>query len=84
MDGRAGWLAANERQLQRKLRMLAETVIELTGSRSRIEMRPLPADDPRQRQPDIEFAKTRLEWVPRTQLREGLTATIEYFESSLA
>ena len=58
---------------------LAETVIRLTGSRSRIEHRPLPQDDPRQRQPDITRAKTLLDWQPTIPLEEGLRRTIAYF-----
>ncbi len=66
------------------MRQLAELVIELTGSSSTIEYRPLPADDPRQRQPDISKAKAILDWTPRVELREGLTATIDYFRIALA
>jgi UDP-glucuronate decarboxylase len=62
------------------IRSLAEKVIELTGSKSRIVERPLPADDPRQRQPDITLAKTRLGWEPSTPLDEGLRRTIAFFE----
>jgi UDP-glucuronate decarboxylase len=62
---------------------LASTVIELTGSRSRIVHRPLPEDDPRQRQPDISRANDLLEWRPKTPLREGLAHTIAYFETLL-
>jgi UDP-glucuronate decarboxylase len=60
---------------------LAETVIRMTGSSSRIEFRPLPADDPRQRQPDIGRAKQTLGWEPRWRLEDGLKPTIEYFKS---
>ena len=66
------------------MRQLAEQVIELTGSSSTIEYRPLPSDDPRQRQPDISKAKAILDWTPRVELREGLTATIDYFRMALA
>ena len=62
---------------------LAEAVIELTGSKSRLENRPLPQDDPRQRQPDISLAREKLGWEPKTQLREGLTKTIAYFDGLL-
>jgi UDP-glucuronate decarboxylase len=62
---------------------LAETVIDLTGSSSKIVYRPLPEDDPRQRCPDISLAKNLLAWTPRAQLREGLIKTIEYFEQLL-
>ena len=65
------------------IRELAELVIELTGSASRIVQKPLPADDPRQRQPDITLARERLGWQPRTRLREGLAKTISYFDQLL-
>ena len=61
------------------IRELAELVIELTGSRSRIVARPLPPDDPKQRRPDIAEAERLLGWQPRIQLREGLGRTIAYF-----
>jgi UDP-glucuronate decarboxylase len=63
---------------------LARTVIDMTGSRSRIVHRPLPADDPRQRRPDISRAQEVLSWAPRTQLKEGLVRTIAYFEKLLS
>lgn len=56
---------------------LAQTVIEVTGSSSEIIHQPLPADDPKQRRPDISLAKMALDWEPTVQLREGLTRTIE-------
>ena len=59
---------------------LAEKIISLTGSRSSIESRPLPPDDPEQRQPDISLAKKELDWAPLVNLDEGLTKTIEYFD----
>lgn len=63
---------------------LAEAVIELTGSRSKIIHLPLPQDDPKQRQPDISLAKEKLQgWEPKIQLREGLQTTITYFDSLL-
>lgn len=61
------------------VRQLAELVIELTGSTSSIVSLPLPADDPKVRQPDITRAKALLQWESRIQLREGLGRTIEYF-----
>ena len=66
------------------IRQLAEKVIALTGSRSKIESRPLPADDPRQRQPDISQARSALKWEPKTQLEDGLKKTIAYFDATLA
>jgi len=58
---------------------LAEKVIKLTGSKSKIIKEPLPADDPKQRKPDISKAKKYLDWEPRVNLEEGLKKTIEYF-----
>ncbi|CDO35687.1 putative sugar-nucleotide epimerase/dehydratase [Novosphingobium sp. KN65.2] len=58
---------------------LAQNVIELTGSASALEYRPLPQDDPRQRQPDITVAREKLGWQPSVPLREGLGRTIDYF-----
>jgi UDP-glucuronate decarboxylase len=58
-------------------------VIELTGSRSSIVAKPLPSDDPLQRQPDIGLAKECLNWTPRVQLEEGLRSTIAYFDQLL-
>ncbi|AWB08131.1 NAD-dependent dehydratase (plasmid) [Azospirillum humicireducens] len=60
---------------------LAEKVIRLTGSSSRIEHRPLPQDDPKQRRPDIAKARSLLEWEPKVPLDEGLTRTIDYFKT---
>ena len=65
------------------IRQLAEAVIELTGSGSRLVRRPMPPDDPKQRQPDIGLARELLGWEPETQLREGLARTIEYFDGLL-
>jgi UDP-glucuronate decarboxylase len=63
---------------------LAQKVIELTGSKSKIIKKPLPPDDPAQRQPDISLIRKKLEWEPKVDLRDGLTRTIEYFESELS
>ena len=63
---------------------LAELVIELTGSKSQIIRKELPADDPKQRRPDITKAREILKWQPVTPLREGLALTIEYFDRLLA
>jgi UDP-glucuronate decarboxylase len=59
-------------------------VVELTGSKSTIEFRPLPQDDPRQRQPNISKAKAILDWQPTIQLEEGVRRTIAYFDELLA
>ncbi len=66
------------------IKTLAETIIKLTGSKSKLEYQPLPSDDPTQRQPDITLAKEVLGWTPAIQLEEGLKATIPYFEKQLA
>ena len=63
---------------------LAEHVLRLTGSRSRIVFQPLPSDDPRQRQPDIGLAKATVGWEPRVGLEDGLQETIAYFRRFLA
>lgn len=60
---------------------LAEKVIKLTGSKSRICFKELPADDPKQRQPDITLAREKLHWEPMVQMEEGLKKTIKYFEN---
>jgi UDP-glucuronate decarboxylase len=60
---------------------LAEKVIRLTGSKSGIVKRPLPPDDPSQRQPDISLAKSELGWSPGIKLEDGLERTIKYFKS---
>lgn len=62
---------------------LAEKVIALTGSASKLIRKPLPSDDPTQRKPDIRLAKERLDWEPHIQLEEGLKKTIAYFEQQL-
>lgn len=61
----------------------AEKIISLTGSRSRIVYKPLPADDPKQRKPDITLAKKMLGWEPTVKVDQGLQKTIEYFSSVL-
>ena len=65
------------------IRELAEQIIDLTGSRSKIISLPLPQDDPRQRKPDITLAKQLLDWEPKVRLREGLKSTIGYFDGML-
>lgn len=65
------------------IRELAELVIEIVGSPSRIIYMPLPSDDPKQRKPDITLARDILDWEPKVQLREGLVKTIAYFKDLL-
>jgi UDP-glucuronate decarboxylase len=65
------------------IRQLAEEVIELTGSSSKLIYHPLPSDDPKQRRPDISKAQALLNWQPTTPLREGLKKTIAYFDDLL-
>jgi dTDP-glucose 4,6-dehydratase len=62
---------------------LAETIKSMTGSTSPIDFRPLPADDPRVRQPDISLAQRLLDWEPRVSLSDGLKETVEYFRKKL-
>lgn len=62
---------------------LAEKVISLTKSKSKIVYKPLPADDPKQRQPNISLAKTHLDWEPKVNLDDGLKETINYFKKTL-
>jgi UDP-glucuronate decarboxylase len=62
---------------------LAETVLRLTESRSRLVHKPLPADDPRQRRPDITLAESALGWSPKVSLVDGLEPTIAHFRSVL-
>jgi UDP-glucuronate decarboxylase len=66
------------------IKALAEEVLQLTGSASKLEFRPLPSDDPKQRQPNIAEAKRALGWQPAIPLREGLQKTIPYFDDLLS
>lgn len=59
---------------------LAENVLELTGSKSKLKFLPLPQDDPMQRKPIIDLARKELGWEPKVQLKEGLVETIKYFD----
>jgi UDP-glucuronate decarboxylase len=63
------------------IRELADMVIEITGSKSKVVERPLPEDDPTRRRPDITVAKKYLDWEPQVKLREGLTKTIDWFRA---
>ncbi len=65
------------------IKEIAETIIRMTGSTSRIVYRPLPTDDPKVRKPDITRARTLLGWEPKVALEEGLTSTIAYFRQKL-
>jgi UDP-glucuronate decarboxylase len=86
MDSRAGFTGpvnlGNPREFT--ILELAELVIRLTASKSRIAFRPLPTDDPKQRQPDIRLAAAELGWAPKVALEDGLKETIAYFRNSLA
>jgi UDP-glucuronate decarboxylase len=62
---------------------LAQEVLRLTGSRSKVVFRPLPTDDPKQRQPDITLAKKTIDWSPTIELDRGLEKTVSYFKSQL-
>jgi UDP-glucuronate decarboxylase len=64
------------------MKELAEQVVDLTGSSSPLVTRPLPQDDPRQRQPDISLAREHLSWTPMVPLSDGLRATISYFRDT--
>jgi UDP-glucuronate decarboxylase len=66
------------------MRELAEKIVRMTGSRSKLVFRPLPPDDPRQRRPDISLARKMLQWEPRTNLDDGLDRTIAYFRRTQA
>jgi dTDP-glucose 4,6-dehydratase len=63
---------------------IAETIIRMTGSSSRLVYQPLPTDDPKVRKPDITRARTLLGWEPKVSLEDGLTRTIEYFRTKIA
>lgn len=63
------------------IKELAEKIIEMTNSKSRLSFNPLPQDDPKQRQPDISLAKKELDWEPVVKLEQGLKSTIRYFEN---
>jgi len=66
------------------IRELAEMVIAETGSKSKLVFKPLPQDDPLQRQPNIELARKHLDWEPTIPLKQGLTRTIAYFDNFLS
>ena len=62
------------------IKELAEIIIELVGSKSKLKYGPLPDDDPTRRRPDISLAKKHLDWEPKIPLREGLAKTIDWFK----
>jgi UDP-glucuronate decarboxylase len=62
---------------------LAEKVLVLTNSKSKLKKLPLPSDDPKQRQPDIRLAKEKLGWVPKVSLEDGIKETIKYFRAKI-
>ncbi len=65
------------------IKQFAEEISRITGTKSTIEYKPLPVDDPKVRQPDITRAKEILGWEPRVEFEEGIKKTIEYFKESL-
>ena len=65
------------------IKQFAEEIIRITGTKSTIEYKPLPVDDPKVRQPNITRAKEVLGWQPRVEFEEGIKETIEYFKQSL-
>ena len=80
VTGGAGFLGS---LLCEHMRELAEKITSLSGSKSQIVYKPLPSDDPRQRQPEVTLARQALGWQPATSLEEGLPKTIAYFEEVL-
>ena len=73
------WKNGNPKQ--RKIKTFAEEILQLTGTKQKIIYKPLPEDDPKQRQPDIAKAKKILGWEPKVSRKEGLKITYEYFRS---
>ena len=68
---------------ERTILDFAKLILELTGSKSKIVYKPLPSDDPTKRQPDITLAKTKLNWEPKVDIKDGLRHTVEYFKALL-
>ena len=66
------------------IKEIAETIIRMTGSKSKLVYKPLPTDDPKQRKPDITLARTLLHWEPKVTLEEGLVKTLEYFRTKVS
>jgi len=65
------------------IREIAETIIRMTGSKSKLINKPLPKDDPKQRKPDITLARTKLAWEPKVALEQGLVTTLDYFRTKV-
>jgi Nucleoside-diphosphate-sugar epimerases len=70
--------------VEQTIASLAETIIRLVGSKSKIVYRPIPTDDPMKRKPDIELAQTKLQWTPAVKIEHGLLLTIDYFDKLLS
>ena len=69
--------------VENQFNAMADRLVELTGTKSKVELHPLPTDDPKVRKPDITRARTMLGWEPTVPLREGVQRTIEYFREVL-
>src|SRR6516164_8869578 len=65
------------------IKEIAETIVRMTGSKSRVVYKPLPTDDPKQRKPDITLARTLLKWEPKVPLEQGLVKTLDYFKTKI-
>ena len=85
MDSEAGFTGPVNLGNPRECTMLelAEHILRLTGSKSKLTRMPLPADDPKQRQPDIGLAMQKLKWEPKVALEDGLKETVRYFSKLL-
>jgi UDP-glucuronate decarboxylase len=66
------------------IKQLAETILKMVGGKSKLVLKPLPQDDPKQRQPNITLARETLNWEPQVNLEKGLGETINYFKNFLA
>ncbi|MEL6567975.1 MAG: UDP-glucuronic acid decarboxylase family protein [Pseudomonadota bacterium] len=86
MDSRDGFTGPVNlgNPVEMTIKALAEEIVDIVGGKSRIEYKPLPSDDPKQRQPDISLARKELNWEPKVSRREGLESTIAYFEGLLS